>query len=69
MFFDDCYIARDKSGAIAIYPEKPFIRASQWCMEEANSCIRLTNDSFKFITWESLKAWTKEELLKLEVME
>ena len=69
LFFDNEFIARDKDGSISIYPEEPLQRCDQWYMDEANNCTRLINDSFKFITWESGKAWTKEELLKLEVME
>ena len=60
------YIARDKDGTLCIYGGCPYQDISTWI----TSCwIEIDTNLFQFITWESGKAWSMEELLKLEVEE
>lgn len=79
--FEDCriYIARNKREAVDLRLFKK--RPSQSCVGEVwfeGPNIDLTEDDygivlnsklFPFITWESGKAWSKTELMELEVVE
>ena len=64
------YIARDQSGSLWLFDMIPakedgYITA-RW--NSANGrCEQLDGKAFMFITWESDKAWSVEELLQLEV--
>lgn len=62
------YIARDKDGLLWIYDFKPVQYNSEWDSED-DSTLRLDGKLFPFITWESGKAWSIEELRELEVKE
>lgn len=59
-------IARDKDCELYLYFDVPDRGCISW---KADSCIELKRSYFPFITWESGKAWSIEELLELEVME
>ena len=66
-------IATDKN---CLYPrlfsDMPVCGSSQWYFcEDGNEDygIPLRNGLFSFITWESGKAWSKSELMELEVVE
>ena len=66
-------IATDKN---CLYPrlfsDMPVCGSSQWYFcEDGNEDygIPLRNGLFSFITWESRKAWSKAELMELEVVE
>lgn len=60
------YIARNERGSLYIYSEKPVQNISGW---RALNWKELNRDYFQFITWESGKAWSINDLLKLEVEE
>ena len=60
------YIARDKDKRLYLYGCQPSQRSSEWTGER---WIDLDRNSFPFITWESNKDWSIEDLLKLEVEE
>lgn len=60
------YIARNERGSLYIYGEKPVQNISGW---RALNWKELNRDYFQFITWESGKAWSINDLLKLEVEE
>ena len=66
----DIYIARDKEGILYLYTKEP--REQQypdmWLTDDGIGLI-LSDDIFNFITWESGKAWSKSELMELEVVE
>lgn len=58
------YIARNEKGSLYIYSGKPVQNISGW---GALNWKELNRDYFQFITWESGKAWSINELLSLEV--
>lgn len=58
------YIARNERGSLYIYSGKPVQNISGW---RALNWKELNRDYFQFITWESGKAWSITDLLKLEV--
>lgn len=60
------YIARNERGSLYIYGGKPVQNISGW---RALNWKELNRDYFQFITWESGKAWSINELLELEVEE
>lgn len=62
---EDCYIARDKSGFLEIYRNRPMLGEVSWM--PVMSSLPINSELFKFITWESQKPWSIEELLRLEV--
>lgn len=57
---DDGYIARDKNGDLYI--------ENNWGINRGYY-MKLCSKFFPFITWESGKAWSIEDLLKLEVVD
>lgn len=63
------YIARDRSGELWVHYKEP-IQCDSYMWHSGFGLYSLLNsENFKFITWESGKAWSIEELLKLEVEE
>ena len=60
------YIARDKNGLLWIYDFKPVQYNSEWGSSD-DRMLRLDGKLFPFITWESGKSWSIEELIELEV--
>ena len=69
---EDFYVARDKNGKLFMYgspPDNCYITGS-WTNTSSNSfCTEMDSSLFPFITWESGKAWSKKELMELEVAE
>ena len=64
-------IARDKNGSLWVFdvtPSKVYSDATWWG-SAGGRCKQLDGEAFPFITWESDKAWSIEELLRLEVEE
>lgn len=64
------YFTRDKNGWLCMYANEPILHQypDAWGGDNELNIV-LSNELFKFITWESQKAWTKEELMGLEVMD
>ncbi len=62
----DIYIARDYGGKINIYSKEPqkSITSDVWFSTATQ--LQISNELFKFIVWESGKAWSKSELMELE---
>lgn len=58
-----------KSPDLMIIDKKPIKRPTFWETEKYSNCVFLDNKYFNFITWESGKAWSKAELMELEVVE
>ena len=63
----DTYIARDESGLLVIGSTEPIQENDYWEWEENK--LYMSGSAFPFITWESGKAWSKAELMELEVVE
>ena len=52
-----------------MFSENPEVFKMTWSVDIEHSLIPLNPELFKFITWESGKAWSKSELMELEVAE
>ena len=63
----DGYIARDKNGDLYLYNNPPYVTETDW--RECGHCTRLCSKFFPFITWESNRYWSIEDLFKLEAEE
>ena len=63
----ETYIARDESGLLVIGNTEPIQENDYWEWEENK--LYLGESTFNFITWESGKAWSRAELMELEVVE
>ena len=68
------YIARDSNGSLFLYSQKPVQLNGGWLID--NGCegmngniFAICPDFFKFITWESDKCWSVEELRQMPVEE
>lgn len=64
----DGYIARDKNGELYLYNNPPYVTETDWRANYGH-CTRLCSKFFPFITWESNRYWSIEDLFKLEVEE
>ena len=69
----EMYVAREQNGMLYAYFGKPTQKKvrDRWELWEsdASDCIQIDKNLFPFITWESGKAWSKSELMELEVVE
>ncbi len=69
----EMYFARERNASLFVYFEKPVqdVEDGQWEANTFNTfdCFPIEEDKFPFITWESGKAWSKAELMELEVQE
>ena len=65
----EIWLARNKDGSIMMFSENPEVFKMTWSVDIEHSLIPLNPELFKFITWESGKAWSKSELMELEVVE
>ena len=69
----EMYFAREGNGTLYVYFEKPVqdVEDGQWEVSTYNTfdCFPIDEEKFPFITWESGKAWSKSELMELEVVE
>ena len=67
------YIAReDNPWGLRLFGFEPTQYDSEWLFidgENEDGGICLKSELFPFITWESGKAWSKKELMELEVMD
>lgn len=64
-----CYIARDSSGSLYVYTEKPVKCGISWSLPCCTSIGAIYNVSFPFVKWEDEQPWKVEDLLKLEVLD
>ena len=71
------YIAKDKSGAVYGYTERPIRNATTWdnsrgilvkLVSNKGLCL-IEGETFDFVKWEDEEPWSHEDLLKLEVIE
>ena len=74
MLEDGIYIAKDKHSGTRLFSDEPLRCSSTWYVaihecEDDEVGILLNDGAFPFITWESGKAWSKAELMELEVGE
>ena len=74
MLEDGIYIAKDKHSGARLFSDEPLRCSSTWYVaihecEDDEVGILLNDGAFPFITWESGKAWSKSELMELEVEE
>ena len=74
-YVDTC-IARDRNGTLKLFEYYPKQESKKWYSEICDENhdysyygICLNSKWFPFITWESGKAWSKKELMELEVVE
>ena len=66
-FEEEIWIARDLKGDLYFYFKEPERMKSHW-LTDWETCVKMDGKYFRFITWESEKAWSKAELMKLEVI-
>lgn len=72
-FMEDFYIARDEDGVLCIFNQIPIKGEIKWINNNTLTGIHahyleIDKILFPFITWESGKYWSKEEILELEVI-
>ena len=63
------WIARDESGVLYIYHNKPKKKEFTWVVESGSRCLDLFDHLFKIVQWEDDEPWKVEDLLKLDVKE
>lgn len=63
------YIARDISGRLFCYEEKPSKFWKMWTSEGKLKHAYMYDSSFQFIKWEDKEPYKIDELLKCEVVE
>ena len=63
------YIARHRNGIVTYYTNLAYKVPSDGYWWSEDESIELKTKSFSFIHWKDSKAWSIEELLKLEVEE
>lgn len=61
------WIARDESGVLYIYQDKPEKRVDVWASVLAHRYLDLFNHLFQMVKWEDDEPWKIEDLLKLDV--
>lgn len=61
------HVARDATEILCIYATSPVRGECGWL--SCNSSLALDPNLFPFITWESKKTWSIEELMELKVKE
>ena len=64
----ESYFARDMNGNLYEYLDKPQQSKEFGRWQTDYAFIQINSDLLTFITWESGKAWSKAELMELEVM-
>ena len=65
----ESYFARDMNGNLYEYLDKPRQSKEFGRWQTDYAFIQINSDLFTFITWESGKAWSKAELMELEVID
>lgn len=66
-FEEEIWIARDMDGELYLYFKEPERMKTHW-LTDWKACRKMNGKYFRFITWESGKAWSKAELMELEVI-
>ena len=68
---EDMYVASDVERDIYCFFQHPKTINDYWSRNDPNGiyCFKIFENLFPFITWESGKAWSKSELMELEVEE
>lgn len=66
--YQNVFIVRFDDGLLRSYDDVPEIKEGTWECESAD-ILDLSDGIFDFISWESGKAWSKAELLELEVVD
>ena len=61
------YIARDSDMTLWVFPSEPSERYGIWGSADDECAFNIIGGVFRFITYESGKSWSIEELLQLEV--
>lgn len=61
------WIARDESGVLHIYHDKPKREGFVWAVGFGSRCLNLFNHLFKMVKWEDEEPWKIDDLLKLDV--
>lgn len=61
------WIARDESGVLYIYHDKPKKNSFAWAVGFGSRCLSLFDHLFKMVKWEDEEPWKIEDLLKLDV--
>lgn len=61
------WIARDESGVLYIYHDKPKKNSFAWDVGFGSRCLNLFDHLFKMVKWEDEEPWKIEDLLKLDV--
>ena len=61
------WIARDESGVLYIYHDKPKKEEFMWVDGFENRCLNLFDHLFKMVKWEDEEPWKIKDLLKLDV--
>lgn len=63
------YVARDLSGAIFLYINKPKKGSITWFSDRESLSIKRFDVCFPMVKWEDKEPWKIEDLRKLEVVE
>ena len=66
---DEFFMGRQPCIGLFMTDIEPILENHSWAFINADYRIYLDYENFKFITWESGKAWSKAELMELEVGE
>lgn len=61
------WIARDESGVLYIYHDKPKKEEFMWVDGFEYKCLNLFSHLFQMVKWEDDEPWNIEDLLKLDV--
>ena len=63
------WIARDESGVLYIYHDKPKKNSFAWAVGFGSRCLSLFDHLFQMIRWEDDEPWKIEDLLNMDVKE
>ncbi|WP_256594918.1 hypothetical protein [Sebaldella termitidis] len=67
---DEFFIARSENNSLCIFEKMPQqCSLGHWGRIWGDDRLVINSELFPFITWESGKAWSKSELMELEVKE
>ena len=67
---DEFFIARSENNSLCIFEKMPQqCSLGHWGRIWGDDRLVINSELFPFITWESGKAWSKSELMELEVVE
>jgi hypothetical protein len=69
MLEDDSFLGRQPKNGLFIVESEPSLENFGWHFTGVNNRVYFNHENFKFITWESGKAWSRSELMGLEAEE